>query len=76
MSVNTPLPATLHFDILLVLGENKQPVVTISKWSHMRSVCTKYWSHMNVTYLTVCQDPKPVCTVKFGNKGMHRKSVT
>ena len=36
----------------------------------------KTMENLNVTYLTVWQDPKPVRTVKFGNKGMHRKSVT
>ena len=46
-------------------------------WSQTNDMgSNKTMENFNVTYLTVCQDPKPVCTVKFRNKGMHRKSVT
>ena len=31
--------------------------------------------NLNVTYSTVCQNPKPVCTVKFMTKGVYRSSV-
>ena len=57
--------------------ENKQPEAMISKWSQTNDMgSNKTMENFYVTYLTVCQDPKPVCTVKFGNEGMHRKSVT